>query len=173
MAILDRQGRLFGKVSLLDLGVLSAILLTLAGLLLVPGNGGYSIAQIVTAENKPIELDTVIRGLSAKDPQQLVQVGDKVDIIIRNQPRGQVTVKAVEIKVPKDPLIKPDGTVISVPDPRATETYQADLIVTVVGNAKITSDGVVVNNEKMKVGTSIDLESAKYVLRGSAIAIRY
>jgi len=36
MALLDRQGRLFGKFSILDIGAIATILIVLIGLLIVP-----------------------------------------------------------------------------------------------------------------------------------------
>ena len=38
MAIIDSQGRLFGKLSILDIGSALIILLVIAGIFLFPGN---------------------------------------------------------------------------------------------------------------------------------------
>ncbi|MFN9858975.1 MAG: DUF4330 domain-containing protein, partial [Pseudanabaena sp.] len=83
MAILDRQGRLFGKLSILDIGAIATILIVLIGLIVVPGNNGSSIAQMLTAENKTVQVDMNVRGLSATNPQNLIKIGDKINIIIR------------------------------------------------------------------------------------------
>ncbi len=173
MAILDRQGRLFGKLSILDIGAIATILIVLIGLLLVPGNGGSSIAQILSAENKTVQVDMNVRGLSAIDPQNLVKIGDQVKIVIRNQPRGNVTVKKVEISVPQIVAAKADGTAVYFADPRAVATSQSDLALTLEATAQITNDGAVFAGEKVKVGTSIDIEGPKYLIRGSAMAVRY
>lgn len=173
MAILDRQGRLFGKFSILDIGAIATILIVLIGLLLVPGNSGSSIAQILTAENKTVQVVMNVRGLSAVDPQELVKVGDQVNIIIRNQPRGKVKVAKVDIAVPKIVAAKADGTAVFFDDPRAVATSQSDLAITLEATAQITNDGAVFAGEKVKVGTSIDIEGAKYIIRGSAMAVRY
>ncbi|MFN5963644.1 MAG: DUF4330 domain-containing protein, partial [Pseudanabaena sp.] len=101
MAILDRQGRLFGKLSILDIGAIATILIVLIGLIVVPGNNGSSIAQMLTAENKTVQVDMNVRGLSATNPQNLIKIGDKINIIIRNQPRGEVTIKKVSISTPQ------------------------------------------------------------------------
>ena len=173
MALLDRQGRLFGKLSILDIGAIATILIVLIGLLIVPGNSGSSIAQMLSAENKTVQVDMNVRGLSAVNPQNLVKVGDKVNIIIRNQPRGEVTIKKVEIAVPKVVSAKSDGTAVYFDDPRAVSTSQSDLAITLESTARVTNDGVVFGNEKVKVGTSIDIEGSKYIIRGSAMAVRY
>ncbi|NUN65419.1 DUF4330 domain-containing protein [Pseudanabaena biceps] len=173
MALLDRQGRLFGKFSILDIGAIAIIMIVLVGLLVVPGNGGSSIAQMLTAENKTVQVIMNVRGLSAVDPQSLVKVGDKVKIIIRNQPRGEVTITKVDIAVPKIVAAKADGTAVFFDDPRAVATSQSDLSLTLEATAQITNDGAVFASEKVKVGTSIDIEGAKYIIRGSAMAVRY
>jgi len=173
MALLDRQGRLFGKFSLLDIGAIATILIVLIGLLVVPGNSGSSIAQVLSAENKTVQVDMNVRGLSANEPQNLVKVGDKVKIIIRNQPRGEVTIRKVDISVPKIVAAKADGTAVYFDDPRALATSQSDLAITLEATAQITNDGAVFANEKVKVGTSIDIEGPRYIIRGSAMAVRY
>ncbi|MFN7714732.1 MAG: DUF4330 domain-containing protein [Pseudanabaenaceae cyanobacterium] len=173
MAWLDRQGKLFGKISLLDMAAVVALVITFVGLFLVPGNNGSSIAQMVTAETKPVQVDMIVRGLSASDPKGLVKEGDKVNIIIRNQPRGSVTIQKVTFSVPKVLAVKSDGTPVTFPDPRAVDTYQNDVALTLAATARVTEDGVIFGNEKVKVGTSIDIEGSKYTIRGSAMGVRY
>lgn len=173
MAFLDRQGRLFGKFSILDIGAIATILIVLIGLFIVPGNSGSSIAQMLSAENKTVQVEMNVRGLSATNPQSLIKVGDKVNIIIRNQPRGEVTIKKVDISTPKVVAAKADGTAVYFEDPRALSTSQSDLVITLESTARVTNDGVVFGNEKVKVGTSIDIEGSKYIIRGSAMAVRY
>ncbi|MCY7331795.1 MAG: DUF4330 domain-containing protein [Pseudanabaena sp. CAN_BIN31] len=173
MAFLDRQGRLFGKFSILDIGAIATILIVLIGLFIVPGNSGSSIAQMLSAENKTVQVEMNVRGLSATNPQSLIKVGDKVNIIIRNQPRGEVTIKKVDISTPKVVTAKADGTAVYFDDPRALSTSQSDLVITLESTARVTNDGVVFGNEKVKVGTSIDIEGSKYIIRGSAMAVRY
>jgi hypothetical protein len=115
----------------------------------------------------------MVRGLTVLDPDNLVKVGEKPNIIIRNQPRGQVTVKTVRVLVPKIAVPKLDGTVGIQPDPRLEETYSRDFAITLQANAKITKDGVVLESDKVKVGTPIEIESFKYIMRGSVMSVRY
>jgi hypothetical protein len=173
MQPIDKQGRLFGLVHVLDLGAIALILLVLIGVVIVPGNGGYSIAQLLTAETRPVAVDMIVRGLSAKEPEKLIQAGDKVSIIIRNQPRGEVTVKSVSFAVPKVLVTQNQGQAIALPDPRAVETFQTDVAIVLTGNAKVTEDGVIFGNEKVKVGTAIDIEGPKYIMRGSTMGVRF
>jgi hypothetical protein len=173
MAILDRQGRLFGKVSILDLGAILAIVIALFGLFFVPGKSGDTIAQIGTAPIKPVEVEIMVRGLTVRYPDQLVQVGEKTQIIIRNNPRGEVEITAAEALIPKVPVPMLDGTVKALEDPRLSEIYVRDFAITLAGDAQVTNDGVIFGGEKVKIGTQVEIESPKYVMRGSVMDIRY
>jgi Domain of unknown function (DUF4330) len=173
MAILDRKGKLFGKISILDLGAIAVILLTLIGVFLIPGNNGNSIAQLSNPNTKPVEVDMMVRGLSVLKPNDLVKVGDKTNIIIRQQPRGEISVKKVTVLIPKIPVPKLDGTLTVLPDPRLADSFQRDLAITLTANAQVTNDGIIFGSEKVKVGVTIDIEGPKYIIRGSVMDVRY
>ena len=112
MKILDSQGRLFGKLSILDLGAALVILLVLVGIFFFPGTSG-SVAQ-VGVTTKPVEVDLVVRGLNVRDPQQLFdegfKKGGKTNVIIRNEPHGQIDIKSIQ-QLPRTLLVpQPDGS---------------------------------------------------------------
>ncbi|WP_017658981.1 DUF4330 domain-containing protein [Baaleninema simplex] len=172
MKFLDSKGRLFGKVSLLDVGALLVIVMVFVGIFLFPGTSG-SVAQINTT-TKPVEVSVIVRGLSVLDPegflQNLREVG-KTNIIIRNQPSGQVNVKTVE-RLPRMLAIpQPDGSVKELPDPRAEELYSINMMLTLGGDAQITDNGVVLGGSKLKIGTPIELEGKNYNFNGSVIEV--
>ena len=173
MKIIDSRGRLFGKISLLDLGALAVIFMVIVGIFIVPGtSGNKTIAQI--ANTKPVELEAIVRGLSIRDPQILIDEIDKtqkVNLIIRNQPYGQIDVKSVE-QMPRNVVVPlPDGTATFVPDPR-DNTFNADLKLILAGKAQITKDGAVLGNNKIKIGTPIQLEGFNFDFNASLIDIR-
>jgi hypothetical protein len=173
MAILDSKGRLFGKISILDLGAGLVILLAVFGLFLLPGSGG-SVAQVGSA-TKPIEVDVIVRGVTVRDPAALVQSlqdEKKTNIIIRNQPYGQVDVLNVQ-QLPRTVAVpQPDGSVKPFPDPRPELNYPVDMMVTLGGNAQIVDDGPVLGNTKIKVGTPLELEGLTYRFNAPVIGVR-
>jgi Domain of unknown function (DUF4330) len=172
MAILDSQGRLFGKISILDIGAALVILLVIFGVFFFPGTSG-SVAQIGVS-TKPIEVDVIVRGLSVEDPQSLItslEEEQKTNIIIRNQPYGEVAVKAVKPLPRRVVVPQPDGSVAAKDDPRQ-ELYTADMLVTLGGNAQITDDGPVFGNNKIKIGTPIEMEGLTYRFNASVIGVR-
>jgi len=173
MKILDSQGRLFGKLSILDLGAALVILLVLVGIFFFPGTSG-SVAQ-VGVTTKPVEVDLVVRGLNVRDPQQLfdrgLKEGGKTNIIIRNQPHGQIDVKSVK-QLPRTLLVpQPDGSIKELSDPRANQ-FSTDMVLTLGGKAQITKDGPVLGNSKLKIGTPVELEGFNYNFNSTVIDLR-
>ena len=172
MKILDSQGRLFGKVSILDLGAALVILLVVVGIFFFPGTSGAQIG----ATTKPVEIDVIVRGLNIRDPQQLfeqgLKAGGKTNIIIRNQPHGQIEVKSVK-RLPRTTLVpQPDGSVKELPDPKANQ-FAADMLLTLGGKAQITKNGPVIGNSKLKIGIPVELEGFNYDFNTSVIDIRF
>lgn len=172
MQLLDARGRLFGKVSILDLGAALTILAVIFGILFLPGSGG-SVAQ-VGVNKTPVEIDLIVRGLSVRDPQVVVdELRDQgsTKIIIRNQPYGTIKVKSVELLQRTATVPQPDGSVKALPDPR-TGTYSSDMYIVLEGDAVMRDDGPVLGNSKIKIGTPVELEGKTYGFNTSAIDVR-
>jgi hypothetical protein len=173
MAILDSKGRLFGKINLLDLAAALVILLVLFGIFIFPGTSG-SVAQ-VGAKTAPIEVDLVVRGLNVRDPKQLfengLKKGGKTNVIIRNQPYGEIEIKSIQ-QLPRTINIpQPDGSVKELADPK-TNNFSTDLILTLNGKAQVTESGPVLGNSKVKIGMPFELEGFNYNFNATVIDVR-
>ncbi len=172
MAVLDSKGRLFGKLSLLDLGAALAILMVIFGIFFYPGATG-SVAQ-VNAKTQEIEVDVIARGLTVLNPETFISDLAKTKstkIIVRNQPYGQIGVKKVQALPRSVAVPQPDGTVKSYPDPRPELNYTADMLITLGGKAQITADGPVLG-VPVKIGTPIEIEGQSYHFNVSTVAVR-
>ncbi|MDY7012203.1 MAG: DUF4330 domain-containing protein [Cyanobacteriota bacterium] len=174
MAILDSKGRLFGILSLLDVGAALIILAVIFGIFIFPGSSG-SVAQLGT-QTKPIEMDLVVRGLSVRDPDAFLRElneAQKTRIIIRNEPHGEVAIKNIE---PLERLVivpQPDGSVKALPDPRPPEeSFSTDLVMTLADEAQITDGEAVIAGQKVKIGTVLELDGLTYNFRGSVMDVR-
>ncbi len=172
MTILDRQGRLFGKVSVLDLGAILVILFVVAGIFLSPGNTGA-----LRGQDKPqaVEADIIVRGLNVLNPQSLMtqfSPGSKLSFVIRNQPAGQVDIKTVRQLERTISTPQPDGSLKALKDPRP-DLYSTDMIVTVNGKGQKTKDGLVLGNTKMKIGSTVEVDQLNYNFNATVIDIRY
>jgi hypothetical protein len=174
MAILDSKGRLFGKVSILDFGAALVILLVIVGIFFFPGTSG-SVAQL--NGTKPVELDVLVRGLNVSNPEALIAQFNKqkkTNIIIRNQPYGQLDIKSVKSLQRNLAVPQPDGSLKVVPDPRrdSSESFSRDMLLVLAGQATINKDGPVLGNSKVRIGTTLELEGPTYNFNGSIIDMR-
>jgi hypothetical protein len=174
MKLLDSKGRLFGKVSVLDIGAALIVLMVLVGIFFYPGTSG-SVAQ-VGSTTKPVEVDVMVRGLTASDPEALYQSiknSGSTKIIIRNQPAGEVQIKEV-VKLPRSTVApQPDGSVKALPDPRPELNYTIDMLITLSGDAPITANGPVLGNSQVvKVGTPVELDGDLYNFNASTVGVR-
>lgn len=173
MAILDSKGRLFGKINLLDLGAALVILLVIIGIFIFPGTTG-SVAQVGT-RTVPIEVDLVVRGLNVRDPERLfaagLTAGGKTNVIIRNQPYGQIDIKSLQLLPRTLTVSQPDGSVRELPDPRINN-FSTDMLLTLEGKAQVTDTGPVLGNSRVKIGTTFELEGFNYNFNSSVIDIR-
>jgi Domain of unknown function (DUF4330) len=162
--LIDSQGKLFGKVNIIDALVLLALLL--GGLAFVFLRTGTS-AQIseVTA---PVEIDMIIRSLSVGDPR-VFEVGKETSVVIRNQPAGNLTILKVKT-LPHQVTLVVNGSVKTVSDP--SDPYGKDFVVTLGGSATVTKDGLVIGRVKAKIGTPVEIEGYKYILKGSIVDVR-
>lgn len=170
MAIVDSQGRLFGKVSLLDIGAGAIIAMVVGGIFLLPGKTGSAVGGDA---GKEVEVDVIVLGLkSTQDVKDLIKTGDYLDIIIRNEPAGKININKLQI-LPRDITVpQPDGSVKALPDPRYEARFFSSFIMTLKGNAKIVDDGVVFGNQKVKIGTTLELEGQNYSFNSSVIQVR-
>lgn len=173
MTILDSKGRLFGKINLLDLGAALVIFMVIIGIFIFPGTSG-SVAQVGT-KTSPIEVDLVVRGLNVRDPEQLFKEGftkgGKTNVIIRNQPYGQIAIKSIQQLDRTITVPQPDGTVKEMPDPRSNN-FSTDFLLTLEGKATVTDNGPVLGNSKVKIGMPFELEGFNYNFNASVIDIR-
>ena len=172
MKIIDSQGRLFGKVSILDLAAGAIIFLAIAGILVFPGTQVTGIAQ---NNSSPIEIQVLIRGLPVIDYDKLIKGFDKdntIDIVIRNQPAGTLEIISTEVLPRTTPVPQPDGTVKALPDPRPEVEFIKDFIIALSGEAEVTGNGVILEGaKKVKIGTGIRLEGKTYDFNGTIIGV--
>lgn len=173
MRFLDSKGRVFGRFNILDLAAALVILGVITGIFIFPGTSGKgTIAQV---PSEPIEVDVIVKGLSVLNPKGLIaqfQTDQKTNIVIRNQPAGELEIKKVTPLPRTISVPQPDGSVKALPDPRPEAAYSQDMILTLAANAEISKTGAVVSGQKVKIGTLIELEGDNYNFNSSVIDVR-
>ena len=175
MKIIDSKGRLFGKLSVLDLAAAGVILLVIIGVFFFPGT---PITNSIVAQTKlqTVEVNVLVRGLGVEDLDSLIEEfeGEKpTDIVIRNQPAGKVEIIESQLLPRTTAVPQPDGTVKALPDPRPEIDMLRDMLLTLRGKAEITNSGVVLDSsKKIKIGSSIQLQGNMYDFNGTIVAIK-
>jgi hypothetical protein len=173
MSILDRQGRLFGRISILDLGAALVIMAAVLGIFFIPA--GNSSGPVVGSKTEAAEVDVVVRGLNVLNPEKLredFKPGRKLNFLIRNQPAGSVEIKNVRQLERLLALPLPNGSVRAVKDPRP-DSYSMDMIVTVAGQGQSTEGGFTLGGTKVKIGTSVEIDQQNYNFNASVVDVRY
>jgi hypothetical protein len=168
MAIVDSQGRLFGKVSILDVGAALVILLVVLGIFVYPGPTGAG-AQ---GARQPVEVDVVVRGLTATNPKGFIKVGENTNILVRKQPSGSVKLKEMRFLPRTVATPQPDGTLKVFPDPRPELAFTTDMLLTLANEVPVVEGTPVLGGEKVKVGTTIELDGPTYNFGTTVVAIR-
>ncbi len=175
MKIIDSKGRLFGKVSILDLGAACVIFLVVVGIFFFPGTP-LTNSIVAQAKQQPIEVQVLVRGLSVASLEGLLQEfkdEKKTEIVIRNQPAGSVEILDAKRLSRTTPVPQPDGTVKALPDPRPEINMIHDMILTLGGRAEATKSGVVLGGtKKVKIGTPIQLQGNMYDFNGTIISVK-
>lgn len=169
MAIVDSQGRLFGKFSLLDVGAAIVILMVIFGIFLFPGTSG-SVAQMGSRQS--VEVDVVVRGLSAAEPRSFIKAGNKTNILVRKQPSGSATLKEIKFLPRTVATPQPDGSLKAIPDPRPELALTTDMMLTLTSDAQVVEGTPVLGGEKVKVGTTLELDGPTYNFASSVVAVR-
>ena len=174
MKIIDSKGRLFGKLSILDLAAAAVIGLVFIGVFLFPGTP-LTNNLIAQTKQKPIEVGVLVRGLGVSNLDNLFQEfkdNNQADIVIRNQPAGKVKVVDSNLLPRTTPVPQPDGTVKALPDPRPEIEMIRDMLITVEGKAEATNTGfVLAGSKKVKIGSSIQLQGNTYDFSGTVVSI--
>jgi hypothetical protein len=165
---LDDRGRLFGRISVIDLLLIGVVVLTLLGVMLVRSRlhmtSGTQVERIA-----PIYITVQIPNLKTLDPQ-MFKTGDHTSVTIRNQPRGDVRLVNVTMQPVHVTFAGPNGKPYRVPDLAQEHGYDYTLVLEDM--AHVTKTGYVTEGVKVKVGLPIELEGFRYRVYGKIINVQ-
>jgi hypothetical protein len=166
MSLLDTNGRLFGKFNVLDAGLVLLLAVGGLGVFLVQSNLHATSQAMVQGET---DIDIRVMFTLRSEDAQLLKAGEKTNITIRNQPRGEVKILDVQ-KAPVQVMLAVNGKPTAVTD--TTEKNVQSYWVTLRDHATITKEGYVAEGVKVKVGVPVDLEGFKYFVHGGIVDVR-
>ena len=116
---------------------------------------------------KPVQVSVDVHNLYSADPQQLLNSAREdafINIVIRNQPAGRVTLLSVDDLTNPLTEVLPNGSVVIADAPVTVLPRHARFVME--AQAEIKSSGVVIGGTKLKVGVPVELEGRLYRLNG-------
>ena len=120
-----------------------------------------------TGAVKPVQVSVDVRHLYSANPEQLLNSAREeaaLNIVIRNQPAGRVTLVSVDDLTNSLTAVQPDGSVVVADAPSTALPRHARFVME--ANAEIKPSGVVIGGTKLKVGVPVELEGRLYRLNG-------
>ena len=126
-----------------------------------------------TGALKPVQVSVDVRHLVSADPEQLLNAAREeaaLNIVIRNQPAGRVTLVSVDDLTNPLTAVQPDGSVVVADAPGSLLPRHARFVME--ANAEIKPSGVVIGGTKLKVGVPVELEGRLYRLNGVVSGVK-
>ena len=126
-----------------------------------------------TGAVKPVQVSVDVRHLLSADPEQLLNAAREeaaLNIVIRNQPAGRVTLVSVDDVTNPLMAVQPDGSVVAANAPNTVLPRHARFVME--ANAEIKPSGVVIGGTKLKVGVPVELEGRLYRLNGVVSGVK-
>ncbi len=161
------------RFSWVDAGAAAAVVLATAGVIWSPKLSG-AVAR-ATGGVKPVLVTVDVKHVPSVDPAgllQQIQDDGRTSLVIRNQPHGSVKVEGAELLERRVALMGADGQVAVVPDPNNSSFSTFDARLQLQGEGRLTSGGVVLGNQALKIGSPVELEGPLYRVKGQVSAIR-
>jgi hypothetical protein len=120
-----------------------------------------------TGAVKPVQVSVDVRHLVSADPEELLNAAREeasLNIVIRNQPAGRVTLVSVDDVTNSLVAVQPDGSIVVADAPSTALPRHARFVIE--ASAEIKPSGVVIGGTKLKVGVPVELEGRLYRLNG-------
>lgn len=157
------------KFSLLDAAIVLAIILGIAGFMLVK-SGKHQTSSKIIEKKSPIEFDAAFMAQAVTSKEPIFKVGDDAFITLRNVPYTKLEIAKVKKDRWKTTVYDKASNVFAVEDPSRPNLFT--YIVTLKDDALITKDGAVIGGNKIKIGLPIVIEGFKYRLKGVVSDVR-
>jgi hypothetical protein len=161
LRFLDEKGRVFGKISIIDL-VIVIVLLT-AGGWFAYAKFGKNLGQDIAARERSIEFTIVVATIRPATVEALTK-GGKAFEFKTGAALGTVT------KVTTEPsevwTINEDGKWL-----KTTDTNRLDAYVTVAGTARESESTITVNGVEIRVGLSIGITTKWAQVNGYVLTV--
>lgn len=166
--MIDAQGRLGGRINVIDLSFLIIVVAICTGLIWVL-MGNSPLEKKITARGEAV-VTVAIRGARVQDPA-IFKDGEMVFLTIRNQRYEPVMVTSITRKRREIVFLGNDGKPVIIADPSNPEVRDIDLSFS--HSAEETAEGIVMGGHHLKVGNSVELDAFGYRFNGSIMKVEF
>lgn len=149
--------------------IVAALVLAVLGVVLVKFGWHRTAGNQVVADNVPVTLVVLLDRVVSLNAESLLRSGQKVQLSVRNRPRGEVTVKAVNV-IPRKALL-PKALEPHEWIPDENHPYESDMVVSFSDTATQSKDGYVTKGIKLKTGMNVTIETFNAYLDGVIMAV--
>jgi hypothetical protein len=150
LALVDNKGRLFGKVSIIDVAIILIIVAVVTGSLYK-----LKLFDRHTSDEQLVAVTILLREVSLETVEAL-RVGDQLTESTENLPLGIIVKKEVRKALKDAPTA--DGRLVAAESPN-----KFDVVLTTEGNLRVTGDQVFVGRRDIKIGLSMNIKSPRSV----------
>lgn len=159
MAIIDKKGKIFGLINIVDLLIVAIIVVLIVGGTLKFGKLNKISEEGIQEIKLSIKVEGVSEGLASA-----IENDDLLRDSVRGTDFGRVQGKAITPH--KEMVIGQDGKVefLVIPD-----SY--DVVIDVIARGTFTDNGVLLSNNSVFIGSEIRLKSSLYVFDSKIINI--
>nr|AUG32188.1 hypothetical protein PLO_182 [Paulinella longichromatophora] len=153
--------------SSVDISVSVTFIVAIVGLVWTP-KLEHIIANTINLTQKVV-ISVDIQNMPTVNSAGLIiqaKLASKVQLIIRNQPHGKVQLQDAVDLTKCLVSLQPDGKILTIINPNKKLNNNLDARFILQGKGTQTSNGVVFGNQKLKIGTPIELEGENFSVNG-------
>ncbi len=161
MRIFDDKGKLFGKVSIID--VLAVVIIVAMVSWFVWARLGRNIQGDVAAREQPIKFTVVINAIR-KTTAEAIEEGDRM---FEFKTGGLVGIVESISTEPAEVLLAREGGVMV----RTQDPSRVDCFITIAGTARVSEDVITVNGVEIRVGATLGLKSKYVQVQGNVVTM--
>ncbi|KXG78087.1 hypothetical protein AN618_07060 [Fervidicola ferrireducens] len=158
MGLIDKKGRLFGLINVIDLLVIILVVAVVTRFALNPQKSS------LTNEEKKIQVVLLVKDVRDATAN-VIKEGDMVRETKTNNLLGKVT--KVEVKPAETLVNTADGRVLNVPNPVLKDVY-----VTVEGSATVGENAIVLGGTEIRIGTALQMKTNLYAVVATVMEIK-
>ncbi|MDK2925324.1 MAG: hypothetical protein PWQ41_1098 [Bacillota bacterium] len=160
MPWLDERGRLFGRVNIVDLTVLTLVLIVAARL----GLKSRVLRAVNPSTVKPVEVVLVVEDVRQATADAM-QEGETVLNTKSNAVLGKLVKK--EVRPAQKEVQTADGRLVLAESP-----FKKDVYLTVRGEGQVTSNVIILGGAEMRVGASVAVKGLKFSVNSTVLGVK-